>query len=330
MTTTTSAVLQHVLEVNDGLMQKARQHLERGNNECPSSYRHYRLKPGFNCEQDTYKDLIVSLPLRDYDEERRRTRQNNRKHKNPQQTEQKEEQTQGLGLRIGQHHSEEEEEEGDHQEDDDEEEDVYHKFVGRYHEVKGMLHPRLAFPSKDNCVVYGIGIHDDSRFERYMTNFCNHVHAFDCTVKPTRLAVKGQPFTFHQTCIGSESMIDSVSKYGNNQRQLSFKSLAEVMKDLGHDHIDLLKFDVEGSEWELFENEILRLPQSKLPKQLLFELHTEGANPNFVPTASVEGRDRLEVNRLMLRLFDVGYRIIEQERNDGDPFCTEISMLRIQ
>ena len=311
-------------------MQKARQYLERGNNECPSSYRYYRLKRNFNCEQDTFKDLIVSLPLRDYDEERRRRQRQKKKmmmtmnHEHIPQTEQKDGHAREQIIRIGQHQSEEE---GDQEGED--QQDMYHKFVGKHHEVKGMLNPHLAFPSKDDCVVYGLGIHDDSRFEQYMTKFCNKVHAFDCTVKPTTGAVNGQPFTFHQTCIGSESMIDSVSEYGNNQRQLSFRSLAEVMKDLGHDHIDMLKFDIEGSEWELFENEILQLPPSKLPNQLLFEFHTEGANPNFVPTASVKGRDRLEVNRLMLLLFDVGYRIIEMERNDGDPYCAEISMIRI-
>jgi hypothetical protein len=283
-----SLIPQHVLDEHAELMQKARDYLEKGDHPCPSSYGARYDRRGFKCEQDNFKDMVVSLPLRDYQMKLQQQNKKENRH-----------------------------------------ELLYHKFVGKYKEVKGMLHPRLAFPNKGECVVYGMGIHDDSKFEQYMTTHCDHVHAFDCTVDVDKIAVKGKPFTFHQICIGSATGIDVVSSYGNNQRSLMFKPLAQVMEELGHDYIDLLKFDIEGSEWELFEKEILELPQSKLPKQILFELHTAKANPNFVPPKSVEGRDRAAVNRLMLRLFDVGYRIIEQERNDGDPYCTEISMVRI-
>jgi Methyltransferase domain len=273
-----SSIPQQVLDRNHDLMKSARGYLEKGDHPCATSFG--RLRRRITCEEDNFKDMITSLPLRDY----------------PHDGHQKE---------------------------------IYHKFVGKYNEVKGMLHPQLAFPSKNDCVVYGMGIHDDSGFEQHMSTFCHHVHAFDCTVETDSPAVQGKSFTFHQTCIGSPTAIDAVQMYGNNNRQLTFKSLSTVMEELGHTHIDLLKFDIEGSEWELFEKEILPLPPSKLPKQILFELHTEKSNPMFVPPKSVKGRGRDEVNRLMLKLFDLGYRIIEQERNDGDPYCTEVSMVRV-
>merc|ERR1719235_1524722 len=66
-------------------------------------------------------------------------------------------------------------------------------------------------------------------------------------------------------------------------QKLVFKTLAQTMKELGHTYLDLLKFDIEGFEWKLFQSEILTKSREQLPEQISFELHTGAANPAYVP-----------------------------------------------
>ncbi len=90
----------------------------------------------------------------------------------------------------------------------------------------------------------------------------------------------------------------------------------------------VIKLDIEGSEYELFETEILS-KNIPLPRQLLFELHTERADPRYVPPNTVRGKNRTEVNDLFLRLYDIGYRIVGMEINSGDGSCADIGMVLV-
>lgn len=65
-----------------------------------------------------------------------------------------------------------------------------------------------------------------------------------------------------------------------------------------------------------------------LLQQLLFELHTEGANPRFVPEHLLTGKRREAVAKLLLALYKRGYRLAHWEMNYGDKHCIEISMIR--
>merc|ERR1711972_303149 len=122
----------------------------------------------------------------------------------------------------------------------------------------------------------GMGIAWESNFEQQMAREGCETHAFDCTVDPASPVVAGKSFTFHNWCIGKEGGVQ-------------FKKLSETMRLLGHDSVDVLKFDIEGFEWKLFEGEILGL--KSLPRQLAFELHTEGSKPIAVPPHLVQGRE---------------------------------------
>lgn len=110
---------------------------------------------------------------------------------------------------------------------------------------------------------------------------------------------------------------------------LVFKSLAQTMQELGHTHLDLLKFDIEGFEWGLFAAEILPKSREQMPEQIAFELHTEKANPAFVPRDVVGDKGYTAVNKLMLDLFNAGYRITSKEVNNGDPACAEFVALNV-
>merc|ERR1712079_415719 len=84
-------------------------------------------------------------------------------------------------------------------------------------------------------------------------------HAFDCTVDPTSPVVAGKSFTFHNWCIGEEGAgFNAGNGYlRGKQRAVQFKKLSETMQLLGHDSVDVLKFDIEGFEWKLFQRKFL-------------------------------------------------------------------------
>ncbi len=186
-----------------------------------------------------------------------------------------------------------------------------------------MIRPEMIFPPSKDCVVYGMGIAEDSSFEIGMSSYCE-VHAFDCTVDPKSPSVASKPFIFHPECIG-ETPVVANTLYMNDRSKYTFVPLAQVMANLTHKSVDVLKFDIEGSEWALLEGDILR--QAVRPVQLIFELHTHCANPNFVPPALTAGRDKAAVNRLFAALHDAGYRVASKEVNNGDGCCAEFVLV---
>jgi len=189
---------------------------------------------------------------------------------------------------------------------------------------KTIMDPAL-MNSKEDCLLYAVGISTDSEFEQLMAPFCT-IHAFDCTITEEEPSVKDQDFAFHQICIGNTQGALIGPTWVKDNRTLVFNSLQEVMKDLGHDQIDYLKFDVEGSEWTMFES-ILELPHHTLPRQINFEMHTEGANEGAVSPVLVEGKRRKAVNEVILRFLNVGYCILDMERNPNDGKCAEFTLL---
>ena len=85
------------------------------------------------------------------------------------------------------------------------------------------------------------------------------VHAFDCTVPAQNDLVRDRLFEFHQLCIGSAPIADlSSSSYAKDhaaetKNQFQFESLASIQQRLGHQSITILKFDIEGGEWDLIQ-----------------------------------------------------------------------------
>lgn len=182
----------------------------------------------------------------------------------------------------------------------------------------------------DRCVVYAAGIANNSRFEEKLSKSGCEVHAFDCTISASSRAVAGKHFSFHNWCLGKNlnDNLKQSSRYNVlGKTSFEFKSLQSTMDELGHSHVSLLKFDIEGYEWDLFKNELLTSPQR--PRQLSFELHTEKAHPQFVPHDNVRGKDRHEVDKLFLQLYDMNYRVVSKEINPKDPACAEFVLLNV-
>ena len=178
-----------------------------------------------------------------------------------------------------------------------------------------------------NFIVYALGINGEPQFENYMAGLGASVYGFDCT-DFNRPEYK---FHFYQWCVGKNtSVIDPKNRFNTRVGGPKiFMPLAEIKRQLGHKKIDMLKFDIEGFEWQLFEDDLLRTDPDDLPEQLLFELHTEGSKPRWVPPANVRLRRHHQVNELVYKLWLLGYRCINVEVNKLDAHCAELAFVRL-
>jgi FkbM family methyltransferase len=146
-------------------------------------------------------------------------------------------------------------------------------------------------------VVYSLGVGGDITFDTELINrFGVTVHGFDPTPSALNTAKIRVPdrFIFHDYGIaardgdfpfvpvsgslplGSHTIIlparpaSPSGPAGPRPATARMKRLAAAMRELGHDHIDILKMDIEGAEWEVIADVL----QSRIPVyQLLVEFH---------------------------------------------------------
>jgi FkbM family methyltransferase len=148
------------------------------------------------------------------------------------------------------------------------------------------FNPTLLGP---DSVVYSAGIGDDISFDLgLIARFGVTVHAFDPTPKslewlrsqhlPAKLVVheygiapQDGRLTFYtpeNPAYVSLSVVERASSTGTIS--LPVRELEGIMRELGHSSIDLLKMDIEGSEYAVLEDLVARA----IPiRQLLVEFH---------------------------------------------------------
>lgn len=145
-----------------------------------------------------------------------------------------------------------------------------------------------------NSIVYSCGIGENITFDKcLMERFNCNIYAFD----PTEMAAKfiqesdinESKFFFNRvgiagcsgkiilygnektyTCDGSSSIF--ASKNGNNisETVVEAKSISDIMKENNHDVIDILKMDIEGSEYEVIPDVV----NNCRVKQMTLEFHS--------------------------------------------------------
>ena len=150
------------------------------------------------------------------------------------------------------------------------------------------VHPDVL--SKDS-IVYSFGIGEDISFDKMLieNHKCN-VFAFDPTPKSINW-VKSQQlpsnFRFFEYGIDSKtgfvnfnmpknknhvsaSIIKHQNVDANDFISVPMKSLTDIANEFNHNHIDLLKMDIEGSEYEIMDS---ILSSSLQINQILLEIH---------------------------------------------------------
>lgn len=204
---------------------------------------------------------------------------------------------------------------------------------------KFIVSPQYIQTHPQEVVIYGAGIETHPEFESAMAQFGASVFAFDCTIDPNTLL---KNITFKPWCYGPlqstntfAPLIANRLKKNLDRAMQSFHPLIDIMSMLGHSHLNVLKMDIEGYEWGIFQTELIDRAKNNisypLPDQLLFELHVEGANYRFVPEHVVENKTRVAVNKLFLDLYHLGYRTVYKKINGADSkHCADFSLVRMQ
>jgi FkbM family methyltransferase len=174
-------------------------------------------------------------------------------------------------------------------------------------------------PLGPDSVIYSFGVGEDASFDAELINrFGCTVHAFDPTPRsiqwaeaekkagrlPAQFVMHGYGLAGHDGEITffapenpnhvSHTAIESAAS--DRKISVPVKRLGTVMRELGHNRIDLLKMDIEGSEYEVIDD---LLKSGIAPAQLLIEFHHRFKAVG--PAKTQEAIDRLE--RAGYRLF---------------------------
>jgi FkbM family methyltransferase len=157
--------------------------------------------------------------------------------------------------------------------------------------------PRLIRPES---VVYSFGVGDDVTWDLAMIErFGVTVHAFDPTPRSVRWVQSQQlpdRFRFHPLGISAaDGQAQFVMRSADpqwNAYNLStdaagahevvtcqVRRLSTIAADLGHDHVDVLKMDVEGVEYDVIDD---MLAGPLRPAQLLIEYHYFEGGPDRI------------------------------------------------
>ncbi|UIR54582.1 FkbM family methyltransferase [Sphingobacterium sp. SRCM116780] len=141
-------------------------------------------------------------------------------------------------------------------------------------------------------IVYSFGIGQDTSFDEAIIEKHNcHVFGYDPTPKSIDWISKRTDLSpkFHFQPIGldnetglahfnlpknkehvSGSIINHQNVDENNIVEVQMKSLKDILKENNHQHIDILKMDIEGSEYKVIDS---ILNSSIEIKQILLEIH---------------------------------------------------------
>lgn len=152
-----------------------------------------------------------------------------------------------------------------------------------------------------NSVVYSFGVGDDISWDLALLQEVGcDIHAFDPTPYSIEWVSKQQlppQFHFHpygvadydgvagfnpkMTHPNNKNLSMSIFKYGNPPTiPLPVKRLSTIMKELGHDHIDVLKMDIEGTEYPVIRD------MKGIPiRQFLVEMHNPTSKRLWYPIA---------------------------------------------
>ena len=141
----------------------------------------------------------------------------------------------------------------------------------------------------NNSIVYSFGVGEDVTFDlALIKQYGLNIYAFDPTPRAIEFVEKEDlPPQFYFEGVGISDKDEFVNFYlpanemhvsgsvidkneGVEPIEVEMKKISTIMKSLNHSQIDLLKMDIEGSEYAVLDN---MLDEGIYPKQLCVEFH---------------------------------------------------------
>jgi len=197
------------------------------------------------------------------------------------------------------------------------------------------------------CIVYSIGGNNKWEFEVKMHEMTPcHIHTFDCTGPRERFQPPPEiadRHTFHHTCLSTVKEPAPINPQITNRFTIvgDMDTLQGMQDRLGHERLDLLKMDIEGYEWPLFESwpELSHGQASNtmanLPMQVLVEIHYKTQMTDLIlPSVGERGKsgrwfkDEIDLVELQQHLLRTGYVVAHRDDNRMCRHCTELTLLR--
>jgi len=213
------------------------------------------------------------------------------------------------------------------------------------------------------CMIYSIGGNNDWTFEEYMYDKTPcEIHTFDCTGPKERFEIPSRitdRHQFHHVCLSTEnrSPVEHPELVQHGKRVYGvigeMNTLQTIQKKLGHSRLDLLKIDIEGFEWPIFEcwselsssssssSGIATPTQSSslandygvgvgvaLPMQILVEVHYRTHVQGLWTTRGVDWKNEQDIINFQAHLLRMGYAVAVRDDNQMCRHCTELTLLR--
>ncbi|EEP79287.1 predicted protein [Uncinocarpus reesii 1704] len=128
---------------------------------------------------------------------------------------------------------------------------------------------------KRPCVIYSFGVNDDSAFENSVLSRTNcEIWGYDYSVNSWAVSLD------HSFLPRAHFTKAGISNITNTDRSPPFYSVKDLMKLNGHDYIDIMKMDIEGSEFDALGAFLSDFQDGDLPVgQLLVEAHMMETKP---------------------------------------------------
>ena len=173
---------------------------------------------------------------------------------------------------------------------------------------------KRALANNQKCIVYSFGSSDDSCFETAMAKqFDCEIHIFD----PTSSTLTDSRWSYHSYGLGGAN--SNVTKYWNWRTQkpddcqgCPMKNLPQIMKELGHSWIDILKVDIDGAEWRSFD--YIYQTWNKLPAN---QLQVELTGLDISPTSDSLAGGFDGVYQFWNNILQDGFQMFQFEPNYG-------------
>ena len=162
---------------------------------------------------------------------------------------------------------------------------------------------------RSGCVVYSIGSAGKTSFEEaVLRHTACTVRAFDPTLDAATTAKVTTIAGLNFTSVGL-SDVDGEQVIGGVMRPV--RTLRTLMRERGHAWIDVLRLDIEGSEWRVLDalvREGMPLPVT----QAQIEFHLRPEHANVKPPAAIE---------TLAGLSALGMKVFHVEENNYCPTC---------